>query len=87
VSGRVVLQRPGSIQSVALYWFEWRDIAAMAWLYGWRGVPDADRMSAAEASDLAIALERARMSPRLRELSAKVIPVARAGGINLLRGH
>ena len=53
---------------------------------GWPGVPDAPRLSSAEASDLAKALERARVSARLRETASKVAAVARDGGINVLRG-
>jgi hypothetical protein len=37
VSGRVTLVRPGSITSVSVMWWEWRDHTALATLYGWRG--------------------------------------------------
>jgi hypothetical protein len=86
VSAKVLLQRPGSIKGVAVMWWEWRDLTAIAKAYGWRGVPDAPRLSSAEASDLANALDRASVSERLRDTASKVATVARAGGIDLLRG-
>lgn len=86
MSGRVILQPPGRSKSVAVMWWEWRDLTALATAYGWRGVPDAPRLSAAEASDFANALERASVSARLRETASKVASVARAGGITLFRG-
>ena len=84
-SSRVTLTRPGAFKGVTLDWWEWRDLTALARLYGWRGVPDADRMSSAEASDLVKALERAPMSPQLRDVTENLLPIAREGGIDVMR--
>jgi hypothetical protein len=85
--GRVTLVRPGAARGVTVTWWEWRDLTSLARLYGWRGVPDAPRLSSAEASDLANALELANVSARLRETASKVTAVARAGGIDVFKGQ
>jgi hypothetical protein len=63
---------------------EWRDLTAIVKAYGWVGVLDAPRLSAAEASDLATSLERARVPARLRETASTVATLARTGRIDLL---
>lgn len=85
--GRVTIIRPGSPRGVTLMWWEWRDLASLARLYGWRGMPSTARLSIAEASELAAALERANVRGALRELSDRVIPIARLGGIDVVHGR
>ena len=90
---RVILARADRVvprrgESVSLTRAEWRQLASLAAGYGWKGVPDAPRLSAAEASDLAAALARARYVPvQLRDVTAQVIPIARTGGLNLWRAE
>ncbi len=67
-------------------WWEWHDVTALAKLYGWRGVPKSMRMSTAEASDLAVALTRARVPLQLSAATTKVIAVAKDGGLNVEHG-
>lgn len=84
--GFVRLQRPWGVHVVDLSRYEWRRLLDLARMYGWKGT-DAARWSAAESADFAAALERARIPAQLQPIASQLMPVVRAGGIELLRAN